>query len=216
MITACWSVKGGVGTTVVAAGLALVRHGGPSDPVLLVDLAGDLPTVLGITEPVGPGVAEWLGAGADAPPDALARLEIAVGPGLALLHRGIGPLDPRRADVLLQVLGASNRPVVVDCGLISAGGVAARVAAEAGRSLLVSRLCLLAMRHAAAAPLRPSGIVVIRDFGRSLSPVDLGRCAGAPVVAEMAADPMVARAVDTGLLASRLPRAFAETLRKVA
>lgn len=216
MITACWSVKGGVGTTVIAAGLALVREAGPDDPVLLVDLAGDLPTVLGLTEPVGPGVAEWLAAGVNVPPDALARLETPVAPGLALLHRGIGPLDPRRADVLIQLLGALHRPVVADCGLIARGGVAARVAAEAGRSLLVSRLCVLSMRRAAVAPLRPSGVVIIRDVGRSISGADIGRCAGAPVVAEVAADLMVARAVDAGLLASRLPRAFAETLRKVA
>lgn len=216
MIIACWSVKGGVGTTVVAAGLALVRERRPGTPVLLVDLAGDLPTVLGLPEPVGPGVAEWLAAGPETPPDALARLEIAAGPGLSLLHRGVGPLHPQRAGVLVQVLAASDRPVVVDCGVIGEGGVASRVAAEAGRSLLVSRLCMLAMRRAAVAPLRPSGVVIVRDVGRSLSAHDVGRCAGAPIVADVAADPSVARAVDAGLLASRLPKGFADTLRSIA
>ena len=50
-VTVCWSVKGGSGTTVVAATLAL------SCPTasLLVDLDGELPAVLGLPEPSGQG-----------------------------------------------------------------------------------------------------------------------------------------------------------------
>jgi len=53
----CWSLKGGSGTTVVAAGLALAvaRRGGRP---LLIDLAGDLPAVLGV-EGAGPGITGW-------------------------------------------------------------------------------------------------------------------------------------------------------------
>ena len=54
----CWSAKGGSGTTVVSAALALVLS--QSRPALLVDLAGDLPATLGIAEPTGPRVLDWL------------------------------------------------------------------------------------------------------------------------------------------------------------
>lgn len=224
MVTACWSVKGGSGTTVVAAGLALAVQRRAGGPVLLVDLAGDLPALLGLPEPVGPGVAEWLAAGPAVPPDALARLEEPVVPGLHLLHRGAGPLPAATGSLLVQVLASSGREVVVDCGTLATGGarshahqsVAEQVAAEASRSLLVARPCYLSMRRAARAPLCPSGVVVVRDPARALSDHDVARQVGAPVVASVAVDPAVARAVDCGLLVSRLPRGFAEVMRAVA
>ena len=153
MVTACWSLKGGSGTTVVAAGLALSIQRRIGRPVLLVDLAGDLPAALGLPEPTGPGVAEWLAAGPAVPPDALARLEEPVAPGLALLHRGAGPLPPATGGLLVQVLASSGREVVVDCGTLPAGGpgsVAEQLAAEASRSLLVTRPCYLAVRRTRA------------------------------------------------------------------
>ena len=119
MLVACWSVKGGSGTTVVAAGLALVlARSVPAEPpvpgptaapvplahdsrgapgVLLVDLAGDLPAVLGLPEPERPGVAEWLASDADVPDDAFGLLEVDAAPGLRLVPRGSGELPPRRA-----------------------------------------------------------------------------------------------------------------------
>ena len=56
MITVCWAAKGGSGTTVVAAAMAIAA----TTPTLLIDLAGDVPAVLGIPEPDGPGVFDWL------------------------------------------------------------------------------------------------------------------------------------------------------------
>lgn len=78
MLVACWSAKGGSGTTVVAAALAIVLARRSPAGALLVDLDGDLPAALGLPEPVRPGVAEWLAAGAEVPPDGLRRLEIDV------------------------------------------------------------------------------------------------------------------------------------------
>ena len=51
MITVCWAAKGGSGTTVVAAAMAIAS----SSPTLLVDLAGDVPAMLGMPEPDGAG-----------------------------------------------------------------------------------------------------------------------------------------------------------------
>ncbi len=55
----CWSTKGGSGTTVIAAALALSRANSGTS-VRLVDACGDLPAALGIAEPSGPGLTDWL------------------------------------------------------------------------------------------------------------------------------------------------------------
>lgn len=215
MLVACWSSKGGAGTTVVAASLALLFSRGTPQGALLVDLAGDSPAALGLPEPDGPGLAGWLGAGSDVPADALGRLEVPAGPGLALLPRGMGELRPDRADVLTALLANDARPVVVDCGA-DPTGAALTLAAGATRSVLVTRACFLSLRRALRAPLRPSEIVLLTEPGRSLSRLDVEDCIGAPVVAEVAVDPAVARAVDAGLLATRLPRGLVRELGRAA
>lgn len=215
MLVACWSSKGGAGTTVVAASLALVlaqrTHGG----ALLVDLAGDAPAVLGLPEPDGPGLAGWLRAGVEVPADALGRLELVAAPDLALLPRGSGELAPERADVLAALLASDDRAVVVDCG-VTPTGTALTLAGCATRSVLVTRACFLSLRRALTAPLRPSEIVLLTEPGRSLGRHDVEDCIGAPVVAEIAIDPAVARAVDAGLLAARLPRSLSRELGRAA
>lgn len=215
MIVACWSSKGGVGTTVVAASLALVLGRRTPGGAVLVDLAGDAPAVLGLPEPDGPGLAGWLQAGPTVPADALGRLEIAAAPDLALLPRGSGPLAPERADVLAALLASEDRAVVVDCGA-APNGAALTLAGCATRSVLVTRACFLALRRALSAPLRPSEIVLLTEPGRSLGRQDVEDCIGAPVVAEIPVDPAVARAVDAGLLAARLPRALSRELSRAA
>ena len=52
MLIACCSTKGGVGTSVVAAALALLLGRTADQGVVLADLAGDGPAVLGLPEPV--------------------------------------------------------------------------------------------------------------------------------------------------------------------
>jgi hypothetical protein len=214
MLVACWSVKGGVGTTVVAASLALLlgRHDGPG--AVLADLAGDAPAVLGLPEPDTPGLAGWLAAGDSVPADGLARLEIEASPSLRLLPRGPGQLVPDRAAVLASLLDRGPRPVVVDCG--TAERVAAAIVGGAQRSILVIRPCYLALRRAMTSPLRPSEVVVVREPGRALSRRDIESAVGAPVRVEIEADPAVARAVDAGLMAGRLPRSLERGLRHAA
>lgn len=216
MIVACWSVKGGVGTTVVAAGTALGHVETRGESVLIVDLAGDLPYCLGASDPVGPGVAEWSCAGPDVPADALSRLSEPISPGVELLPRGSGDLDETRAELFVQVLRASARTVVIDCGRVDLDGFAASVAARADRSLLVTRLCSLALRRASRAPLTPTGVVVVRDPSRSVSIRDVENVLHVPVVAQLAVDPAVARAVDAGMLLARRPRSFSSVVREIA
>jgi MinD-like ATPase involved in chromosome partitioning or flagellar assembly len=216
VLISCWSAKGGSGTTVVAASLAILLSRGDPAGAVLADLAGDAPAVLGLPEPDSPGLAGWLDAGPAVPADALARLEVTVAPGLTLLPRGRGELGVERADVLANLLDQGNRPVVADCGT-HLHGAAEVVAAGAGRSLLVTRPCYLSLRHALRATQRPSGVLVIREPGRALGRDDIERVVGAPVLAEIEADPAVARAVDAGLLsAARLPRSIEKALRHAA
>jgi Mrp family chromosome partitioning ATPase len=212
VLVACWSVKGGVGTTVVAAALAvqLARDGAPG--VVLADLAGDLPAVLGLAEPESPGLAGWLAAGPGVPADALARIEVDAAPGLALLPRGDGPLRADRAAVLAAVLERSPRTTVVDCGRAvdrgrAEGAVAGAVIKRAQRSLLVTRPCFVALRRVALAPHRPTAVVVVNEPGRVLCGDDVEQLVRAPVT-QIEIDPAVARLVDTGLLTGRIPRSL--------
>jgi hypothetical protein len=59
-------------------------------------------------------------------------------------------------------------------------------------------------------------VVLVTEPGRALDRGDVERVVGAPVRAEVAVDPAVARAVDAGLLVSRLPRGLERSLRRAA
>ena len=218
MLISCWSAKGGAGTTVVAAALAVVLARSSAAGALLVDLAGDAPAVLGLPDPGDPGLAGWLLAGADVPADALTRLELDVGNGLSLLPSGseaiVGQSD--RAEVLTALLAADGRPVVADCGRLDRSEVGLALAAGATHSLLVTRACYLALRRASMAAVRPSGVVLVKEAGRALGRADVEQVVGAPVRAEIAVDPAIARAVDAGVLCARLPRGLERALRHAA
>jgi hypothetical protein len=224
MLVSCWSAKGGSGATVVATALASVLGRRSDHGVLLVDAAGDLPAVLGLPDPDGPGITEWLAAGEAVPADALARLEVPVRPGLRLLPLGRGRLDrPDRAEVLAALLAGDPRPVVIDVGMVSArpdDGPAAEVArvlaASATHSLLVIRSCYLAARRAERLPLRPSGVVLLTERGRALGRWEIEDMVGAPVIAEIPIDIEIARAVDSGGLGRRVPRGLERALRRAA
>ena len=212
MFVACWSVKGGSGTTVVSAALALAVAAGGHD-VLLVDLAGDLPATLGLPEPDGAGVGDWLAAGADVPGDALARLEVDAGPNLALLPTGAAIHDePTRAEELAALLAVDGRVVVADCGS-SASATSSALAAGAGLSLLVLRPCYLALRRALKAPIEASGVVLVGEPQRALQQADVEDVLGLRARAAIPWKAAIATAVDAGLLGRRLPPALERGLR---
>ena len=103
-----WSVKGGAGVTVTAVAVALgwVRRG---RAVVLVDLCGDAPAVLGLAEPAGPGVRDWLHT-ADGSAEALGRLTVPVIDGLSLLPcgRSSAPPPPVRVAALAELHEAAG------------------------------------------------------------------------------------------------------------
>jgi len=205
----CWAAKGGSGTTVIAAALALLAA--QQHATTLVDLAGDSAVALGHAEPAGPGVLDWM-TSPTAGAEALARLAVEVGPNLHLLPRGQGEPPPGRWADLAAAL--QHLPgVVIDAGT---GEPVAALHDAATQSLLVTRPCFLALRRAVQLSIKPTGIVLVDEPGRALRARDVEHALAAPVVAEVLIDPAVARAVDAGLLASRLPRALVQQLRNAA
>ena len=111
-LNVCWSAKGGSGTTVVAAALAL----GSAVDSLLVDLDGELPTALGVPEPCGQGLSDWFAS--DAPDEAVLDLAVEIGGRTSLVPRGPSaiPRDSPRWATLRDVLGTTPLDVVVDAG----------------------------------------------------------------------------------------------------
>ena len=209
MLTFCWAAKGGSGTTVVVAALGLSVE----PPVLLVDLDGDLPSVYGLAEPSLPGVHDWVLS--DASPERLFDVAIPVTPGVSVVCAGLAraPAGAERWQALGAALSAHPATAVVDAGT---GSPPTHLAGAADRSLLVTRACYLALRRAVALEARPSGVVLVEEPGRALRAHDVETAIDAPVVATLALDPAVARAVDAGLLAARLPRLIQRELRNAA
>lgn len=200
MLVVCWSPKGGVGTSVVAATLAL-QSAADGAETLLVDLAGDQTDLLGLGGPVV-GVGEWLAAGEEVPVDALAALECPVTDRLRLLPRGAA-FSEDRLPVLGTVLGRSTRRVVVDAGL----GPIPHGFGTGTVSVLVLRACYLALRRVGTVP-RTTRVVLIEEPGRALGARDVAAAIGVEPWVCVTADPAVCRTVDAGLLATRRPRSL--------
>lgn len=223
MLIAVWSPKGGSGVTVVASALAVLLAGEARGGAVIADLEGDVPMVLGMPEPpAGRGLRQWLAADRDVGLDALHRLAVPA-PTDAPLRvlpaggRRVGPAIARegRGDDLVTALSSLGAPTVVDCGTLVDDAELA-VAAAATVSLAVLRPCYLALRRAQAAPVRPSAVVLLDEPDRSLGPPDVEAALGVPIRATIRWSAAIARAVDAGLLASRLPPGLARALREAA
>ena len=209
----CWSLKGGSGTTVVSAALALTLAQRNTATVRIVDLAGDIPSALGIAEPSGEGVTNWL----QQQRFAIQSLQIPVTARVSLIPRGDGQLmhhdlTTEHCNTLATELDTSNELTVVDAG----SGHIPQLVNNATTSLLVIRPCYLALRKAAHLAVKPHGIVLINEPGRSLGKRDVESVVGAPVLVELPLDPTIARCVDAGLLASRIPTLLSQHLAHVA
>jgi MinD-like ATPase involved in chromosome partitioning or flagellar assembly len=217
MLTACWSVKGGSGTTVVSATL-LLGAAAAGRHAVGADFDGDLALALGLPEPAGPGLRDWLAAGPDVPRDALSRIAHDRPHGITLVPRGDAAVTAdadagRRLAKAIRSVRAGG-PVIADCGRVESDAVAAFVAA-ADRSLLVLRPCYLALQRANHAP-RPTAVVLVGEPHRRLTSRDVEAILGVPVVAEIAWHPHIAHAVDEGLSRKPLPRQLVHAMRSVA
>ena len=213
MITWYWSVKGGVGTSVVAAATA-IRLASENHDTTLVDLTGDQPALLGMiagATPSEPGIDDWVAAGDSVAADAIGRLVEDAAPGLRLLRRGTQAApgarpafeDQRRRLMLALEVLARTGSVVVDAGL---DPVELRSALSAPhRSVCVLRACYLALNRAQRVAGPYDRVILVEEPGRALRARDVAAAVGASQVERVAWDPRVARSVDAGTIASMLP-----------
>lgn len=220
MLVSLWSAKGGAGVSVTAALAALRAGRRDPDGVVLVDLVGDQPSVLGSSPTGASGLSDWL-SDRGRSPTGLLSCATEVGSGVSLVRRGGASWPSLDAvDQAIGVLGDHPSSVIVDAGCLVGDGsdveVGRRFAAAATRSILVTRACYLALVRSRALPIVPSGVVLLREPDRSLTAVDVEVAVGAPIVASIDVDPAVARAVDAGLLSSRSPRGLRRALDAVA
>jgi hypothetical protein len=215
VLLALWSPKGGAGTSVVAAACALVLAR-KADGARIADLGGDQPAIFALSSEPSTGLLDWLAAGPEAPVDALERLAITAAPGVALLPRG-GTLDrslepqaaPEAGAALAVALRDGPVPTIADVDTASAAGRALVEVADV--SVMVVRGCYLGLRRAVRSPLlgRAAGIVLVEEQGRSLGPSEVTDVLDSPVLARVPVRAAVARAIDAGVLAARLPEALA-------
>lgn len=95
-------------------------------------------------------------------------------------------------------------------------GAAAQFLIEAAdHSLLVSRSCFLALRRIARSPYQPSGIILMYEDGRALVASDIADLGSCPIVLQIEVDVAVGRALDAGLLITRLPQRLDKALAKL-
>jgi MinD superfamily P-loop ATPase len=78
-----------------------------------------------------------------------------------------------------------------------------------GTRLLVTRACYLALRRALNLGITAAGVVVVTEPGRALGCEDVAAVTGLSVIATIPLRAEIARAVDAGVLADRLPDSLA-------
>ena len=102
------------------------------------------------------------------------------------------------------------------CDLKQGTEAAARFLIEAAdHSLLVTRSCFLALRRIARSPHQPSGIILMYEDGRALVASDIADLGSCPIVLQVEVDVAIGRALDAGLLISRLPQRLDKALAKL-
>lgn len=213
MLLALWSPKGGSGTSVVAAALALAAAA--RGETRLADFGGDQPAILGLPPLTCPAtLADWLAGGASAPSEWLDDMAVPVVPGLSLLPGGPGAVAASpEAGAALAVAVRDHSLVVADVGSGAdpVDGAGAAVIDVADAALAVIRPCYLALRAAVADPRLASsaGVVVIEESGRALDGDDVASVLGLPVIARIPCRAEIARAVDAGVLRDHLPALLA-------
>jgi hypothetical protein len=167
-----------------------------------------------MSEPASEGIAEWLSATDHPGADALNNLMLPVTARLGVIPRGRNIIVPSLVNLerlrdLANAIVQSPMPTVVDAG---SGTSTIPIIEYATRSLLIIRPCYLALRRASLLTTPPHGVIVITEPGRALGVHDVESVVGAPVLAEIPFDPAIARAVDAGLLAGRVPTLLAKHL----
>lgn len=230
---AMWGPKGGQGVSVTVAALALAQLQRHHGTVAIVDLAGDQPAVLGTTAQHSVGVLDWLGG--DAPASALRRTVLPVTESLTVVPLGgavtatggVPGYSEARVGDLWRAVESLADMVLVDAGVPGSpgeftGGQTStawlrRLAVEASdTNLVVVRACYLALRRFRGLGLSCDSAVLVHEAQRALGKGDVADALGVPVATTVDHDPAVARSVDAGLLATRVPRRLDRAMGSLA
>ena len=148
---------------------------------LALRTADDVPTALLTHDPTA--MARLLGTTGPTPPGSE---PFAVGPTLT-----VAGLD-----------GPTDTVTIIDAG--PAEHATGHLPVDGGRYAVVRGPCYLALATLVSLPsLRPDGVILLGEPGRSLSAVDVSAVLGVPVVATVPVRPSIARLIDAGLLAGR-------------
>jgi hypothetical protein len=123
-------------------------------------------------------------------------------------------VPPEAGAALAVALDTGTFPTVCDLGRLDTPVLRA-FAEVAGPSIVVVRGCYLGLRRAIHHPALAGtfGAIVIDEHGRSLGARDVEDVLDVPVLATITARTGAARAVDAGVLATRLPESISRPLQ---
>jgi len=212
MFTILSSPKGGTGTSVVAASLAIVSSS--STPTLLVDLAGDQAAILGLPQPPI-GLSDWANGMTYREFDEIVSL---CHDNLYLAPTGTFDFETLNAnawDKLLRALSLKHSEgcnIIVDLGRADIPLALRKIV---NTCYLVTRPCYLALRRAVDLETAFSGVIVVNEPDRVLTSRDVESVLKLKCVAEIPYTSEISRRVDSGLLKSRLPMTLQSVLSQL-
>ena len=212
MFTILSSPKGGTGTSVVAASLAIVSSS--SSPTLLVDLAGDQAAILGLPQPPI-GLSDWANGMTYREFDEIVSL---CHDNLYLAPTGTFDFETLNAnawDKFLRALSlkhSEGHNIIVDLGRADIPLALRKIV---DTCYLVTRPCYLALRRAVDLETAFSGVIVVNEPDRVLTSRDVESVLKLKCVAEIPFTSEISRRVDSGLLKSRLPMALQSVLSQL-
>jgi hypothetical protein len=177
-----FSSKGGQGTSTTAAGFALLLSENPDNKVLIIDLSEsqDLDGVLG-------------------------TMGRQIKPNLDLV------MKPEWTDDQIWALLADNYGYtqwVIDWGTRRPALHEKQHLTEIGKRFFVTKACYLSLRRYIKQAYEADALVLITEENRALRAPDVEAAAARKVEVNLPYDPQIARTVDAGLMAARLPRSL--------
>ena len=212
MFTILSSPKGGTGTSVVAASLAIVSSS--SSPTLLVDLSGDQAAILGLPQPPI-GLSDWANGMTYREFDEIISL---CHDNLYLAPTGTFDFETLNANAWNNLLRALSLKHSEGCNIIVDLGradIPLALRKIVDTCYLVTRPCYLALRRAVDLETAFSGVIVVNEPDRVLTSRDVESVLKLKCVAEIPYTSEISRRVDSGLLKSRLPMALQSVLSQL-
>jgi MinD superfamily P-loop ATPase len=158
-----------------------------------------------MAEPTRPGINDWLAEHNSSDAPSLVLLGEPVIDGLIVVHRGSKFVEGQpRWHQLADAISGLPHNVIIDAGT---GFIPPEIAQRVNAVTMVTKPCYLSLRRATTMP-RPHNVVVVREEGRALTVSDVGNVLNVPVIAEVPHSAAIARAVDAGLLPTRVEQLF--------